>query len=354
MNLNRVAKKIFGLIWPAGQRHGQSALSRVRGTVDHVIILDGTMSSLKPGRETNAGLAYRLLSEIGAPVAVYYEAGVQWQDWRNTHHVLMGYGVNRHIKRAYGYLASRYKPGDRIFFLGYSRGAYAVRSLAGVIDQVGLLRGECATERNVEQAYRHYRLGTESAVVRAFAAAHCHEETGIEMVGVWDTVKALGLRLPLFWRLTEARHQFHSHALGPSIRHGFHALALDETRSVFDPVLWECPDDWEGRVEQLWFPGTHGDVGGQLDGDESARPLANISLVWMLERAEDCGLLLPEGWRKRYDCDATAPSIGTWRGWGKLFLLRGRRRVGRGVCERLHESVGARAVATGRLSAHRQ
>ena len=55
-------------------------------------------------------------------------------------------------------------------------------------------------------------------------------------------------------------------------------MALDETRQVYEPILWECRDDWSGRkVEQVWFPGTHGDVGGQLGGFEDARPLANMS-----------------------------------------------------------------------------
>lgn len=70
-----------------------------------------------------------------------------------------GPGINRQIRRAYGYLASRYRPGDRIFLFGYSRGAFAVRSLAGIMDRVGLLRADQATERNVQLAYRHYRAG---------------------------------------------------------------------------------------------------------------------------------------------------------------------------------------------------
>lgn len=161
------------------------------------------------------------------------------------------------------------------------------------------------------------------------------------MVGVWDTVKALGLRLPLLWRWAERRHGFHNHQLGKHVKNGFHALALDETRQVFAPVLWECPDGHDGKVEQVWFRGSHGDVGGQLGGFEAARPLSNVSLVWMLERAENCGLPLPRDWRMRFSVDPTAPSVGTWRGWGKIFLMRGNRRVGLDSSERLHSSVGA-------------
>lgn len=310
----------------------------IRGRVDHVIILDGTMSALRDGWETNAGLAFKLITEGGprAHRTVYYEPGIQWTDWRSLPDVTQGRGLSRQIRRAYGWLASRYRPGDRIFLLGYSRGAFAVRSLAGVIDRVGLLRQEQATERAVTLAWRHYRRDPGSTSARAFHRRFCHPEAPVEMVGVWDTVKALGLRLPLLWMLAERQTAFHSHALGPSIRHGFHALALHETRAVLAPVLWSCPPDWQGNVEQVWFRGGHGDVGGHLGGYHPARPLANIPLVWMLDRAESCGLALPEGWRARYPCDPEAPMRGTWRGFGAVFLLRRRRTVGRDRSERLH------------------
>lgn len=130
-----------------------------RGSVTHVVILDGTMSSLQPGAETNTGLIYKLLREqMGLPnLSVRYEAGIQWRNWQATRDVIEGRGINRQIRRSYGALASRYRSGDRIFLVGYSRGAYAVRSLAGLIDRIGLLRQEHATERNVTLAYRHYR-----------------------------------------------------------------------------------------------------------------------------------------------------------------------------------------------------
>jgi len=165
------------------------------------------------------------------------------------------------------------------------------------------------------------------------------------MLGVWDTVKALGLRLPVLWRWSEPAHRYHTHSLGPSVKHGFHALALNETREAFDPVLWYCPENGGARVEQVWFPGAHGDVGGQLGGFDAARPLANIPLVWMFENAEACGLPLPPGWRLEFPTDPSAPSVGTWMSWGKMFLLRKRRVVGRDRSERLHESVGQRELA---------
>ncbi|WP_374375707.1 DUF2235 domain-containing protein [Tabrizicola sp.] len=313
---------------------------RVRGVVDHVVILDGTMSSLEPGQESNVSRLFLLLKEMGtrANRRLYYEPGMQWEGWLRGLALLEGRGTAPQIQRAYGWLASGYREGDRIFLFGYSRGAYAVRSLAGVIDRVGLLKRDHATERAVRLAWRHYERGAESTAAHAFARRFCHAETKIEMVGVFDTVKALGLRLPFFWMLAADRYGFHNHQLGASIRHGYHALALNETREAFAPVLWDCPPGWEGNVEQVWFRGAHGDVGGQIGDFAAARPLANIPLVWMLDRAEALGLALPEGWRARFPCDPDAPMVGTWRSWGKWFLWRQRREVGHDRSERLHPS----------------
>lgn len=309
-----------------------------RGRTDHVVILDGTLSTLDEGRETNAGLTFRLLAELAPRIdmSLFYEAGLQWQRPFRWSDVITGHGLDRQIRRAYGFLASRYRPGDRIFLVGYSRGAYAVRSLAGMIDRVGLLKADCATVRNIRQAWRHYRDGADGAAARAFAAATCEPGVAVEAVAVWETVKALGLRLPLVWKLTEPVHAFHNHHLGPATRHGFHALALDETRDAFAPVMWSCPPDWRGHVEQVWFRGSHADIGGHIGSFHAARPLANIPLVWMLGRLQECGLVLPLGWRERFPCDPAAPSTGSWGGLGKLFLIRSARVVGQDVSERLH------------------
>ncbi|MBS0563289.1 MAG: DUF2235 domain-containing protein [Proteobacteria bacterium] len=319
----------------------QPASLKVRAPTDHVILLDGTLGALDPEHQTNVGRIYHLLRAApqSARLSIYYEAGVQWHVWRDTANVAMGRGINRQIRRAYGWLASHYRPGDRIFLFGYSRGAYAVRSLAGILDQVGLVRAEEATERNIMLAWRYYQTADHSAGRAQFARRFCHGTADVEMIGVFDTVKALGVRLPFLWMWTEPQHEFHSHALSHVVRHGFQALALDETRAAFDPILWDTADGgWQGRVEQVWFRGSHGDVGGQLSGFEVARPLSNIPLTWMLERAERFGLRLPDDWRSGLPCDASAAGIGTTRGWGKAFLLRARRPVGRDPSERIHAS----------------
>ena len=328
-----------------------------RGRVDHIVILDGTMSTLIPGRETNAGLAYKLLCEASPATrqSLLYEKGVQWRNWRETLDVIEGRGINRQIRRAYGFIASRYRPGDRIFLIGYSRGAYAVRSLAGVIDRVGLVKAEHATERNIQQVYRHYQMNPDSDSAMTFVRNYCYDKVEIEMVGVWDTVKALGIHLPLASRLSKVEHEFHNHTLGDSIRHGFHALAMHERREAYRPILWSSRDDWNGVLEQVWFRGVHGDIGGQLGGYEIARPLANIPLVWMMEKVSECGINLPDDWKDRFHMNAKAPSVGTLRGWSLLFVRRRKRVIGLDRSEQIHptaqnESDATSAVRSGSFS----
>jgi len=339
MMRSRLNRTVAGWLRGWLGRGGARADPPVRGRTIHVIVIDGTMSTLEPGEETNAGLLAKLLGETGHEISLYYEPGLQWSEWRGVGDVLFGRGINRQIRRAYGYLASRYRPGDRIFLFGYSRGAYAVRSLAGIIDRVGLLRAEAATMRNIRDIYRHYERTPDGETARIFARNTCHASIEIEMIGAWDTVKSLGLNMPYLWRLSAPRHAFHNHQLGKSVKHGFHALARNETRVAYAPVMWDTAQDWDGHLVQMWFRGTHGDVGGHLSGFNAARPLSNIPLVWMLEQAERCGLPLPDDWAAAFPRDARAPSVGTFRGFGRWFISRKPRKVGLDPSERVHSSV---------------
>lgn len=344
-------RRLFGRLW----RRPDSDFGPVRGPQIHLVILDGTMSTLKPGCETNAGLTYLLAQQMGTQISIYYEPGLQWHDWRSLRDVASGRGINRQIKRAYGYLASRYREGDRIYLMGYSRGAYAVRSLAGIIDRVGLLHRSAATERNIRQAYRLYETEQTGPAPQAFKQTHCRDYVPIEMIGVWDTVKSLGINAPVLWRLSVKRYAFHNHELGGLVKRGCHALALDETRVMYKPVMWSSDPARAQQISQMWFRGSHGDVGGQLGGRHLARPLSNIPLVWMLEQAQAAGLPLPEGWAAQFPQDKNAPSIGTWVGWARLALTRRKRRVGQDPSEQIHSSAhgaeeppAAPAIATAR------
>ena len=174
---------------------------------------------------------------------------------------------------------------------------------------------------------------------RRFSKEYCHSEVKIEMIGVWDTVKSLGLNAPVLWHFSVAKHAFHSHALGPSVQNGYHALAHDETRVVYSPVLLTTNDSWTGHMEQMWFRGAHGDVGGELGGMPQVRPLSNIPLVWMLEKTVKHGLALPAGWQDRFAQDPKAPARGTWTGYSRVFINRKSRIIGADPSEAIHPSV---------------
>ena len=306
-----------------------------------VFICDGTLSSIAAGQETNAGLLYRLLSETGqtAEQRISYDRGIQGTGWRKWVAAASGLGINLSIEHGYTFLASHYRPGDRIFLFGYSRGAYAVRSLAGMIGKIGLLRREYASERHVHLAFRFYEVGSNSMARRHFSTHRCHTDVPIEMLGIWDTVKSLGLPYPIIHRLAPMATEFHDDQLGPHIRHGYHALAIDENRQSYKPLLWRLSPDWQGRVEQAWFPGAHGDVGGEVRDYPAARPLGNVSLNWMLRRAARHGLTLPEGWEARFREDPCAPMLGCRRGITRLFLFRAPRTTGGGDGETVHLSI---------------
>lgn len=315
----------------------------IRPTLIHVVLFDGTLASLADGRRSSIGRIHRLLRGYLGPqsqprLRLFYASGQQWDRWRNLPELMMGRAIEGRIVDAYGWLASGYRPGDLVFLFGYSRGAFAARSLSGMIGRVGLLLGKSATERNTRLAWRYYQQGASAKALAAFRR-RCQPGVPIRAICCFDTVMALGIRLPLLWMLTEPRFRFHDTHPGPLVENGFHALALDETRAAFAPVLWDDPGESAAHIEQVWFRGAHPDIGGHLRGLEFARPLSNIPLVWMLERAHSVGLPLPEGWRGRFPCDASAPSIGSWRHWGKAFLARAPRLAGRYASESLHASV---------------
>lgn len=305
----------------------------------HVILLDGTMSSLTRGCETNIGLTYRLLMELprDAGVQVYYEPGIQWRGVRRAHEVMAGIGINRQIRRAYAWLSASYRPGDRVVLMGYSRGAYAMRSLGGLIDRMGLLRPGALDQDRIEALYELYRTAPESAAAQVMKDTHCRTDVPVDFLGAYDTVRALGMRYPLIWRFLPLPHPYHTHTLGRHIRVARQALAMDETRVAYSPILWDTARAGRGQsVVQMWFKGTHGDIGGQLNGRAVARPRSNLVLTWMLSEAEANGLRLPRDWQARFPVDAEAPSVGNITGFGKLFWERRRRVVGRDASEVVH------------------
>ena len=195
----------------------------------------------------------------------------------------LGKGIDRNIVECYRFLVHNYQPGDELYFFGFSRGAYTVRSLAGLIRNSGLVK--LAFERMIPEAYTLYRDRDPEKHPSAEAAQMFRErfshEVDITCVGVWDTVGSLGIPIGLFERVNR-KYEFHDVTLSSRVKNAFHAVAIDERREPFAPTLWEQPKEDEGKnwLEQAWFAGVHSDVGGGYPDDG----LSDVTLKWMIER----------------------------------------------------------------------
>lgn len=222
---------------------------------------------------------------------LHYQAGVGTRRGERLVGGAFGVGLSRNILNCYRFLVDNYRPEDKLYFFGFSRGAYTARSLAGLVRNSGILRPE--ERHRIDDAYALYRRSDKESLPNSIAAelfrrSHSYSETYIDFVGVWDTVGALGIpidgfRLPLLSRLW----RFHDTTLSRYVRNAYHALAIDERRRPFKPTLWEQkPDARDQTLEQAWFAGVHSDVGGGY----SDTGLSEIALLWMAEKARACGL----------------------------------------------------------------
>ena len=210
-----------------------------------------------------------------------------------------GYGITDNIIDCYAALLCAHRPGDRIFLFGFSRGAYTVRSLGGVLALCGVPGGFAQVTRwdgfsDAIKAEEVRALAASAvkdvymirdAAARAEAAAAFRERHGTQpappfFVGVWDTVRALGL--PGIGSLP-GRHKFHDAILNRQVAHGRHVLAIDENRQVFAPELWDEREAPPGQIRQAWFAGVHTDIGG---GYGLKMGLSDLSLGWMIAEAQ--------------------------------------------------------------------
>jgi len=129
-----------------------------------------------------------------------------------------------------------------------------------------------------------------------------------EFIGVWDTVSSLGHLVPL--------HSFSDNILNPDVRAGYHAIAIDEKRKKFQVSLWDESVVGIGQtIEQVWFPGVHSDIGGYYD----ERDLSDITALWMLDRAQSCGLKLHVDWQESFSPDHEGHMHNSrtlfWKAW---------------------------------------
>lgn len=255
---------------------------------------------------------------------------------------LTGYGIGTKIRIMYHWLGVNWRDyeaqeeEDRLFVFGFSRGAFAVRSLIGMIYRVGLLD---LSELDASEAHRRvdiaYKQGYQQSKPQsdwakskkgdgerwAFHGDKEHGRIPIHFVGAFDTVGQLGmpketlclLTFGIFCCFTSKRLAFHEVAPNPCVRTARHAVAMDEMRSTFQPVFSRYLADMElqkGRdIKQVWFPGGHANVGGGvLDTG-----LSDGSLKWMVDEAAKVGL--------RFQPDMIAQIQPNFQ--GNIFLKHG-------------------------------
>jgi uncharacterized protein (DUF2235 family) len=261
--------------------------------MDHkrlIVCCDGTWNDADSAAEfTNVVRIARAIkpndtrSNPAIPQIVYYHSGVGTSDALDR--VVggaVGLGLSRNVRDAYAFLAANYCEGDEIFLFGFSRGAYTARSVAGLIGWVGLIHK--ADMDDFALLWEGYRLRAHPG--QPDVRNHFQEryvEVSIKCVAVWDTVGALGIPGHLGDMFTQF-YQFQDTNLGPHIENAFHALALDEHREDFLPTLWSKLPNAPGnqRLEQVWFPGAHSNVGGGY----AEHGLSDIALAWMVDRVE--------------------------------------------------------------------
>jgi Uncharacterized alpha/beta hydrolase domain (DUF2235) len=273
-----------------------------------VVLCDGTNNVWKPGPcKTNVvKLSESLQINNPGQQIRYYDPGVGTAEGnlpeasglgikdriRRAVGLAWGDGVWQNVSDAYEFLMQQYRPGDRIFFFGFSRGAFTVRAVAGMINLCGLLRPWHANM--LPSLIEVYRSGTDTPARRKsrleagndFRKNFSEYPDGppIHFIGVWDTVESVGLGQFVFdTRITS------DPTVKPIYRHVRHAVALDELRWPYTPRLYENSTlRPEQTYKQVWFCGSHCDVGGS----EPEAGLSNAALHWMVREAYERDLLI--------------------------------------------------------------
>jgi len=297
-----------------------------------VILSDGTGQEGGRGRDTNVYKLFRMLEDRTEHQIVFYDQGIGTES-RKILGSIAGAGFSENLLQCYQFIYDNYNAGDKIFLFGFSRGAATVRSLANFIHYFGVLPK--SRPKLVKLAYKIYKAGIEEretstvehenkvpeesapqeltdrgmqsltelqdAVIRGtplnkmaeqFVHAHPNQWAAIDFLGVWDTVPALGFPgavIDTFVNYVPGwKHRYHDFRLHPSVKNAYHALSIDDDRKWFHPTIWDAYNKDYQKVEQVWFSGSHTDVGGGF----REPGLSDISLEWMVQKAVAHGLKL--------------------------------------------------------------
>lgn len=294
-----------------------------------VFCFDGTWNKLNENTPTNVVLAAASIRRTTpqCPQLIHYDEGVGTGRLEKLTGGMFGAGLIENVREAYRFLIFNYDPGDEIFVFGFSRGAFSARTFVGLLRHVGPLRRLHAGR--IDEAmdlYRKRLAGGDDAVanLRRFRANYasgvcigaeddawrCQNIQGytagtappftVRFLGVWDTVAAMGVPANIWGSsFVNRKHRFHDATLDGFVESAWHAVALDERRSMFPPTLFgdltalnvatgHADDDEKAPYQERWFPGVHGSVGGGGD----IRGLSDGALAWMLKGAKLAGLQL--------------------------------------------------------------
>lgn len=251
---------------------------------------DGTWAA--PVANTNVYRLYKALS-VTPDQVTFYDDGIG-SEASGLSRVLqggLGVGVFQKIQDGYTKIGHVFEPGDAIFLFGFSRGAYTARSLAGMIAACGLPTGNFSSDC-VTNAFAAYRDPVNRASLLAAMTGCGLGPADIQMIGVWDTVGSLGIPA-IFGGVDEKTYGFLDTKLHPDVKNACQCLALDEKRAQFPATLWTSAPAPGQTIEQVWFSGCHGDVGGgtpPAGGVDAATRLCDITFGWMLGKAQALGL----------------------------------------------------------------
>src|SRR6267143_3860424 len=294
-----------------------------------VICSDGTGNTAIKDRGTNVFKLYEAVDADGWRTGAIPKQVAFYDDGVGTQELLplrllgqaFGLGLARNVRELYADLARVFDPGDRIFLFGFSRGAYTVRTLLGLIECCGvpdrkafttdaaLEEAACESYAEYRKKYRtfwggwkpEYRKDDPDRRRRLKAVAHPGlapgGKIGVEFIGVWDTVCAVGMpfdELAYFWDRFIYPLRFADGRLTPQVACARHALSIDDERRAFHPTMWDEQGAAPGQIAQVWFSGVHANVGGGYP----KQGMSLTALDWMMAQAGACGLRFIESDRE--------------------------------------------------------
>jgi uncharacterized protein (DUF2235 family) len=255
-----------------------------------IICCDGTWNSPDDEQATNVLRLSRAIAPVdaaGTKQVTFYDWGIG-SDRKKLSGGITGNGIDKNILDCYNFIVHNYNPGDHLYFFGFSRGAYTVRSLGGFIRNCGIYQRQHADR--ISAAYDHYRrrqpsTGPNHASSIDLRAKYAwSDRTDIEYLGVWDTVGSLGIPVTFFGLLDKEEYLFHDTSPSSIIRCARHAMSIDECREDFPVTRWDAKPGVD--LKEVWFAGVHSDVGGGYADNR----LSEIPASWIAREAAARGL----------------------------------------------------------------